>query len=87
MSSDYLDRLKAKCSYLLSVTPHPKLPGTIFTAAEDVSKAGGRGLALECDIRSEESVQKAVEKTVQEFGGIDIVINNGPSFSIELCWF
>lgn len=60
-----------------AVTPHPKLPGTIFTAAEEINKAGGRGLPIECDIRSEESVQKAVEKTVKEFGGIDIVINNG----------
>jgi citronellol/citronellal dehydrogenase len=59
------------------VTPNPKLPGTIFTAAEEINKAGGRGLPIECDIRSEESVQKAVEKTVQQFGGIDIVINNG----------
>jgi citronellol/citronellal dehydrogenase len=59
------------------VTPNPKLPGTIFTAAEEINKAGGRGLPIECDIRSEESVQKAVVKTIQEFGGIDIVINNG----------
>jgi citronellol/citronellal dehydrogenase len=59
------------------VTPHPKLSGTIYTAAEDINRAGGRGLPIECDIRSEESVLKAVKQTVEEFGGIDIVINNG----------
>jgi citronellol/citronellal dehydrogenase len=65
-----------------TVTPHPKLPGTIFTAADEISKAGGRGLPIECDIRNEESVQKAVDKTVQEFGGIDIVINNASAISV-----
>jgi citronellol/citronellal dehydrogenase len=58
------------------------LLGTIFTAAEDINKAGGRGLPIECDIRSEESVQRAVKQTVQEFGGIDIVINNGKECTI-----
>ena len=56
--------------------PHPKLPGTIFTAAEAVEKAGGRALPLVCDIREEESVDEAVAKTVEAFGGIDIVVNN-----------
>jgi citronellol/citronellal dehydrogenase len=68
---------------LQPVTPHPKLPGTIFTAADEISKAGGRGLPIECDIRNEESVQKAVDKTVQEFGGIDVVINNGSMFPLS----
>jgi citronellol/citronellal dehydrogenase len=67
------------------VTPHPKLPGTIFTAAEEINDAGGRGIPIECDIRSEESVQKAVEQTVREFGGIDIVINNGTKLLLPPC--
>ena len=47
--------------------PHPKLEGTIFTAAEDIEKAGGKALPLQCDIRFEESVSEAVEKTVSEW--------------------
>ena len=62
--------------------PHPKLEGTIFTAAEDIEKAGGKALPLQCDIRFEESVSKAVEKTVSEFGGIDICINNASAISL-----
>src|SRR6185295_4492056 len=50
--------------------PNPKLPGTIFTAAKDIDDAGGKGLALQCDIRFEEQVQAAVAKTVETFGGI-----------------
>lgn len=56
--------------------PHPKLPGTIFTAAEEMEAAGGKAIALACDIRSDEQVQEAVAKTVKAFGGIDILINN-----------
>jgi citronellol/citronellal dehydrogenase len=59
-----------------SAVPNPKLPGTIHTAAEAVNAAGGRGLALKCDIREEEQVQAAVAATVQAFGGIDILVNN-----------
>ena len=55
---------------------HPKLEGTIFTAAEAIRKAGGKCLPIQCDIRDEESVKSAIEKTVKEFGGIDILINN-----------
>ena len=44
--------------------PHPKLPGTIYTAVEEIEKAGGKGLAIACDIRDEQSVQEAVDKTV-----------------------
>ena len=59
-----------------TVTPHPKLPGTIYTAADEIRKAGGKCLPIQCDIRDEKSVQDAVEQTVKEFGGIDICINN-----------
>ena len=56
--------------------PHPKLPGTIFTAAAEVEAAGGKALPVVCDIRSEEAVEAAVAKAVETFGGIDIVVNN-----------
>src|SRR5690606_1883828 len=59
-----------------SAVPNPKLPGTIHTAAEAVEAAGGRALALRCDIREEEQVRAAVAKTVETFGGIDILVNN-----------
>ena len=62
--------------------PHPKLPGTIFTAAEDADKAGGKGLACVCDIRSEEQLAAAVQKTVDAFGGIDILVNNASAISL-----
>ena len=58
------------------MTPHPKLEGTIYTAAEDIRKAGGKCLPIQCDIRDEASVQSAIDQTVKEFGGIDILINN-----------
>mmetsp|Transcript_26092 Transcript_26092/g.44887 ORF Transcript_26092/g.44887 Transcript_26092/m.44887 type:complete len:304 (+) Transcript_26092:36-947(+) len=61
---------------------HPKLPGTIFTAAEDVKKAGGKALPLVCDIRFEDQVRNAIEKTAQTFGGIDILINNASAISL-----
>lgn len=56
--------------------PHDKLPGTIYETAELVRKAGGNPLAIQTDIRDEEQVRKAVEKAVETFGGIDILINN-----------
>ncbi len=56
--------------------PHPKLPGTIYSAADEIRAAGGRALPLICDIRHEEQVRDAVGKTVAEFGGIDICVNN-----------
>lgn len=59
-----------------TVKPHPKLEGTIYTAAEEIRKAGGKCLPIQCDIRDDKSVQAAVEKTVKEFGGIDILVNN-----------
>jgi citronellol/citronellal dehydrogenase len=63
-------------------TPHPKLPGTIHTAAEQIIKAGGRALAIECDIRFEQQIEAAVARTVDEFGGIDICVNNASAISL-----
>jgi citronellol/citronellal dehydrogenase len=57
-------------------TPHPKLPGTIFTAAEEITKAGGNALPLVVDVRNEAQVKSAIERTAATFGGIDIVVNN-----------
>ena len=62
-------------------TPHPKLPGTIFTAAEEITAAGGNALPLVCDIRDEAQVKAAIGRTVATFGGIDIVVNNASAVS------
>ncbi|MHB8814997.1 MAG: SDR family oxidoreductase, partial [Steroidobacteraceae bacterium] len=62
--------------------PHPKLPGTIFTAAAEIEAAGGRALPLPTDIRDEEQVARAVEQTVRQFGGIDILVNNASAISL-----
>jgi len=56
--------------------PHPKLPGTVYTAVEEIEAAGGNAVACVTDIRYEDQVQAAVEATVKAFGGIDIVVNN-----------
>ncbi len=65
-----------------TVTPDPRLPGTIFTAAEEIEKAGGKALPVPCDIRDEQSVEKAVADTVAKFGGIDILVNNASAISL-----
>lgn len=62
--------------------PHPKLPGTIHTAAKEIEDAGGRGLPVLCDIRHEEQVVDAVGKAVETFGGIDICINNASAIQL-----
>ncbi|MDA9750949.1 NAD(P)-dependent oxidoreductase [Gammaproteobacteria bacterium] len=62
--------------------PHPKLPGTIFTAAEEIIEAGGEALPQILDVRDEENVLKAVEETVSHFGGIDICVNNASAISL-----
>jgi citronellol/citronellal dehydrogenase len=56
--------------------PNPKLPGTVYSAAEEIEAAGGRALPLPTDIRDEQAVAAAVAKAVQRFGGIDILVNN-----------
>lgn len=62
--------------------PHPKLKGTIYTAAEEIVVAGGKALPLVCDIRDEAQVIDAIGKTVAEFGGIDICVNNASAISL-----
>ena len=62
--------------------PHPKLPGTIHTAAEEVRRAGGEALAIQCDIRFPEQVDSAVKQTVEAFGGIDACVNNASAISL-----
>jgi len=62
--------------------PNPKLPGTIYSAAEEIKAAGGQALPLQVDIREEESVQAAVAKAVEMFGGIDILVNNASAISL-----
>src|SRR5262249_29072754 len=63
-------------------TPHPKLEGTIYTAAEAIEKAGGRALPLMVDVRDEAAVQSALDKTTAQFGGLDIVVNNASAISL-----
>src|SRR5690348_5354579 len=63
-------------------TPHPKLPGTIHTAAAEIEAAGGHALPLAVDIRYEEQVYGAVAKAVERFGGIDILVNNASAISL-----
>ena len=63
--------------------PHPKLPGTLYTAAEDIENAGGNALPLVCDIRFEEQVQDSINQVVEKFGGIDICINNASAIHLS----
>ena len=62
--------------------PHPKLPGTIYTAAEEIEEVGGKSLPVICDIRDEENVRNAVNEGVDKFGGIDICINNASAIQL-----
>lgn len=62
--------------------PHPKLPGTIYSAAEEIEKAGGRALPLVVDVREEESVKTAIDKAAATFGGIDVVVNNASAIQL-----
>ena len=62
--------------------PHPKLAGTIYTAAQDIERAGGKALPLMVDVRDETMVRDALDKTAQKFGGIDIVVNNASAIQL-----
>ncbi len=62
--------------------PHPKLPGTVFTAAKELEDAGGQALPIVGDIRDGDSVNSAVAKTVEQFGGIDICVNNASAINV-----
>lgn len=62
--------------------PHPKLPGTIYTAADEIRAAGGEALPLVCDIRDEAQVAEAMGRTVERFGGVDIVLNNASAIQL-----
>ena len=63
--------------------PHPKLPGTIHTAAEEIRGAGGGALPIMGDIRDADAVEEAVERAVEEFGGIDVVVNNASAINLS----
>ena len=63
--------------------PHPKLPGTVYTAAEEIEAAGGSALPIVGDIRDEDQVDEAVEQTVEKFGGIDICVNNASAINLS----
>jgi len=62
--------------------PHPRLPGTVFSAAAEVEAAGGRGLALVADVRQPEQIRAAVARTVETFGGLDILVNNASAIAL-----
>lgn len=65
-----------------SVEENSKLGGTIFSAAAEMEKAGGKALAVQCDIRFEDQIQKAVDRAVEKFGGIDMLLNNASAISL-----
>jgi citronellol/citronellal dehydrogenase len=65
-----------------TAAPDPRLPGTIFTAAEDIEKAGGKALPIAVDIRDEQGVEAAVARTVETFGGLDILVNNASAIHL-----
>ncbi len=62
--------------------PHPKLPGTIFSAAEEIEAVGGKALPIQCDLRDETQIEAAVAQAVAEFGGLDILINNASAINL-----
>jgi citronellol/citronellal dehydrogenase len=65
-----------------SVEENPKLGGTIFSAAQEMEAAGGKALAVQCDIRFEDQIQNVVDKAVEKFGGIDILVNNASAINL-----
>jgi citronellol/citronellal dehydrogenase len=62
--------------------PHPKLPGTIYSAAKEIEAVGGKGLPLVVDVRDEAAVKNALDKTAETFGGLDIVVNNASAIQL-----
>src|SRR3954469_13476106 len=65
-----------------SAEPHPKLPGTIYTAAKEIEQAGGKALPLVVDVRDEEGVKSAIAQAAETFGGLDVVVNNASAISL-----
>jgi citronellol/citronellal dehydrogenase len=65
-----------------TTTPHPKLEGTIYTAADEIEKAGGHALPLAVDVRDEAAIKDAIDRTVSRFGSLDVVINNASAISL-----
>ena len=65
-----------------SVEENAKLGGTIFSAAAEIEAAGGKALAVQCDIRFDDQVQNVIDKTIEKFGGIDILVNNASAISL-----
>ena len=65
-----------------SVEENPKLGGTIFSAAKEIEEAGGKALAVQCDIRFEDQIQNVIDQTIKTFGGIDILVNNASAISL-----
>jgi citronellol/citronellal dehydrogenase len=63
--------------------PHPKLPGTIYSVAEEVAEAGGQALAVRVDVRDDNAIDAAVEQTVETFGGIDVLVNNASAIMLK----
>jgi citronellol/citronellal dehydrogenase len=62
--------------------PHPKLPGTVHTAVEEIEEAGGQGLAIVGDVREDDDIERAVSECVEKFGGIDICVNNASAINL-----
>ncbi|SEP85653.1 SDR family oxidoreductase [Thalassovita taeanensis] len=65
-----------------TMEPHPTLPGTIFTAADEIEALGGKALPLQLDVRDDKAVEKAVAQAAQHFGGIDILVNNASAINL-----
>ncbi len=71
------------CCWPRPTHPHPRLPGTVHTAAAEVEAAGGKALAVVGDVRREEDVQRVVDTAVERFGGVDVCVNNASAIATE----
>ena len=67
-----------------TAAPHPRLPGTIYTAAETIEAAGGRALPIVGDVRNDDAIAEAVQQTVERFGGIDVCVNNASAIDLRM---